>query len=139
MTQSKLLWKVIGLEILVIFWFLVNGAYVSMTHPTTHYLQFLGIVALTKSVAQEYGHQNIRINSFCPGAFRTPMLEERFSDLSSEEKAKLNESYQKLNALGRIGDPLEAAKAVKWLLSDDASFVTGQNIIVDGGIGFRFE
>ncbi|MED3935948.1 SDR family NAD(P)-dependent oxidoreductase [Priestia megaterium] len=98
-----------------------------------------GVIALTKSVAQEYGHQNIRINSFCPGAFRTPMLEERFSNLSSEEKAKLNESYQKLNALGRIGDPIEAAKAVKWLLSDDASFVTGQNIIVDGGIGFRFE
>ncbi|WP_394548128.1 SDR family NAD(P)-dependent oxidoreductase [Priestia aryabhattai] len=98
-----------------------------------------GVIALTKSVAQEYGHQNIRINSLCPGAFRTPMLEERFSDLSSEEKVKLNESYQKLNALGRIGDPLEAAKAVKWLLSDDASFVTGQNIIVDGGIGFRFE
>ena len=62
-----------------------------------------------------------------------------FSNLSEDEKAKLNESYQKLNALGRIGDPLEAAKAVKWLLSDDASFVTGQNIIVDGGIGFRFE
>lgn len=41
--------------------------------------------------------------------------------------------------LGRIGDPLEATKAVKWLLSDDASFVTAQNIIVDGGIGFRFE
>ncbi|MEH7609265.1 SDR family NAD(P)-dependent oxidoreductase [Priestia megaterium] len=97
-----------------------------------------GVIALTKSVAQEYGHQHIRINSFCPGAFR-PMLEERFSALSSEEKAKLNESYQKLNALGRIGEPLEAAKAVKWLLSDDASFVTGQNIIVDGGIGFTFE
>lgn len=98
-----------------------------------------GIIALTKSVAQEYGHQNIRINSLCPGAFRTSMLEEKFSTLSSEEKLKLNESYQKLNALGRIGDPFEAAKAVKWLLSDDASFVTGQNIIVDGGIGFRFE
>lgn len=98
-----------------------------------------GVIALTKSVAQEYGHKNIRINSLCPGAFRTSMLEEKFSTLSSEEKLKLNESYQKLNALGRIGDPFEAAKAVKWLLSDDASFVTGQNIIVDGGIGFRFE
>ncbi|MBD8843938.1 CPBP family intramembrane glutamic endopeptidase [Priestia megaterium] len=51
MTKSKLLWKVIGLEILVIFWFLVNGAYVSMTHPTTHYLQFLGIVPLAIGIA----------------------------------------------------------------------------------------
>ncbi|MFQ6386201.1 lysostaphin resistance A-like protein [Priestia aryabhattai] len=46
MIKSKLLWKVIGLEILVIFWFVVNGAYVSMTHPATHYLQFLGIFPL---------------------------------------------------------------------------------------------
>jgi len=98
-----------------------------------------GVIALTKSVAQEYGHQNIRINSLCPGAFHTSMLEEKFSTLSPEEKVKLNQSYQRLNALGRIGDPFEAAKAVKWLLSDDASFVTGQNIIVDGGIGFKIE
>lgn len=97
-----------------------------------------GVIALTKSVAQEYGHQNIRINSLCPGAFRTSMLEEKFSTLSPEEKVKLDESYKSLNALGRIGDPYEAAKTVKWLLSDDASFVTGQNIIVDGGIGFKF-
>jgi len=51
MIKSKLLWKVIGLEILVIFWFVVNGAYVSMTHPTTHYLQFLGIVPLAIGIA----------------------------------------------------------------------------------------
>ncbi len=69
------------------------------------------------SCSRIWPSKNIRINSLCPGAFRTPMLEERFSNLSSDEKVKLNESYQKLNALGRIGDPLEAAKAVKWLLS----------------------
>lgn len=51
MIKSKLLWKVIGLEILVIFWFVVNGAYVSMTHPTAHYLQFLGIVPLAIGIA----------------------------------------------------------------------------------------
>ena len=51
MIKSKLLWKVSGLEILVIFWFVVNGAYVSMTHPTTHYLQFLGIVPLAIGIA----------------------------------------------------------------------------------------
>ncbi|MEI2443049.1 CPBP family intramembrane glutamic endopeptidase [Priestia megaterium] len=51
MIKSKLLWKVIALEILVIFWFVVNGAYVSMTHPTTHYLQFLGIVPLAIGIA----------------------------------------------------------------------------------------
>ena len=51
MIKSKLLWKVIGLEILVIFWFVVNGAYVSMTHPTTHYLQFLGIFPLAIGIA----------------------------------------------------------------------------------------
>ncbi|RDZ13381.1 CPBP family intramembrane metalloprotease [Priestia megaterium] len=51
MIKSKLLWKVIGLEILVIFWFVVNGAYMSMTHPTTHYLQFLGIIPLAIGIA----------------------------------------------------------------------------------------
>ena len=51
MIKSKLLWKVIGLEILVIFWFVVNGAYVSMTHPTKHYLQFLGIFHLAIGIA----------------------------------------------------------------------------------------
>ncbi|MEK4719141.1 CPBP family intramembrane glutamic endopeptidase [Priestia sp. FSL W8-0524] len=51
MIKSKLLWKVIGLEILVIFWFVVNGAYVSMTHPTAHYLQFLGVVPLAIGIA----------------------------------------------------------------------------------------
>lgn len=51
MMKSKLLWKVIGLEILVIFWFVVNGAYVSVTHPAAHYLQFLGIVPLAIGIA----------------------------------------------------------------------------------------
>ncbi|MFC3884088.1 SDR family NAD(P)-dependent oxidoreductase [Bacillus songklensis] len=98
-----------------------------------------GVIALTKSVAQEYGPYSIRVNSLCPGAFRTPMLEKKFSSLSAEEAEQLNQMYKKINAMGRVGEPEEAAKAVKWLLSDDASFVTGQNVIVDGGIGFRFE
>jgi NAD(P)-dependent dehydrogenase (short-subunit alcohol dehydrogenase family) len=87
-----------------------------------------GVIALSKSIAQEYGRDGIRVNSFCPGAFMTPML--------PEEKKALENKYKGFNALGRIGDTREAASIVAWLFSEDSSYVTGQNIIADGGICF---
>ena len=95
-----------------------------------------GVIALSKSIAQEYGRHGIRVNSFCPGAFMTPMLASHFEGLSPEEKTVLENTYKASNALGRIGDPREAASVVAWLFSEESSYVTGQNIIADGGMCF---
>jgi len=95
-----------------------------------------GVIALSKSIAQEYGRSGIRVNSFCPGAFMTPMLTSHFEGLSPEEKKAKENTYKDFNALGRIGDTREAASIVSWLFSEDSSYVTGQNIIADGGTRF---
>jgi len=95
-----------------------------------------GVIALTKSIAQEYGRDGIRVNSFCPGAFMTPMLASHFEGLSPEEKKAKENHFKGFNALGRIGDTREAASIVAWLFSKESSYVTGQNIVADGGICF---
>jgi NAD(P)-dependent dehydrogenase (short-subunit alcohol dehydrogenase family) len=64
------------------------------------------------------------------------MLASHFEGLSPEEKKALENKYKDFNALGRIGDTREAASIVAWLFSEDSSYVTGQNIIADGGICF---
>ena len=64
------------------------------------------------------------------------MIDRKFDGLTAEEAKKLAERYNSLNALGRIGAAQEAAAAVTWLLSNEASYITGQNIIVDGGVSF---
>ncbi|MFD1335793.1 SDR family NAD(P)-dependent oxidoreductase [Oceanobacillus iheyensis] len=95
-----------------------------------------GVNALTRAVAQEYGTYGIRVNTLTPGAIRTPMIESKFRDLPKEQASLLEEKYKNLNAIGRIGNPEEAAAAVSWLLSGEARYITGQNIIVDGGVSF---
>jgi NAD(P)-dependent dehydrogenase (short-subunit alcohol dehydrogenase family) len=95
-----------------------------------------GVNALSKSIAQEYGRDGIRVNSFCPGAFMTPMLASHFEGFSPEEKEAKENAYKSSNALGRIGDPREAASIVAWLFSNESSYITGQNIIADGGMSF---
>jgi NAD(P)-dependent dehydrogenase (short-subunit alcohol dehydrogenase family) len=96
-----------------------------------------GVLALTKSAAQEYGQLGIRVNALVAGVFRTPMLELAFEKVSGgdpEAKQTVEEKYRQLTAVGRIGRPEEAAEAVVWLCSDAASYVTGHSMIVDGGM-----
>ncbi len=88
-----------------------------------------GIVQLTKTAALEYATQNIRINCICPGAIWTPMLE-RFTGGNEEARKQMEAS----EPVGRIGKPEEIAQAALFLASDDASFVTGVPLPVDGGI-----
>ncbi len=95
-----------------------------------------GVIALSKSIAQEYGNLGIRVNTVSPGAIRTPLLEKKFENVPKEEALLLENKYRELNALGKIGSPDEAAEVVLWLLSNKSSYVTGQNIIADGGISF---
>ena len=96
-----------------------------------------GILGLTKSAALEYSRENIRINALVAGAFRTPMLDgaiELFSKGNPAVREKIEDRYKQLTALGRVGNPEEAAEAALWLCSDAASYVTGNSMIVDGGL-----
>lgn len=94
-----------------------NGAYTAAKH---------GVVGLTKNAAAEYGAQGLRINSVGPGYITTPLLE---SSLDSETLDGLKAKHP----LGRLGPAEEVAKVVNFLLSDDASFVTGAYYLIDGG------
>lgn len=96
-----------------------------------------GVLALTKSAAQEYGHQGIRVNALVAGGFRTPMLErvfERSSGGDAEVAAAVEGQLSEMVPLKRIGRPEEAAEAAVWLCSEAASYVTGHSMIVDGGL-----
>jgi NAD(P)-dependent dehydrogenase (short-subunit alcohol dehydrogenase family) len=87
------------------------------------------VVGLTKNAAVEYGPMGIRVNAVCPGIIRTPMLLAGF-----EPTPEALEAFGRVHALKRIGEPEEVARLVLFLASDDASFITGQAIAIDGGM-----
>jgi NAD(P)-dependent dehydrogenase (short-subunit alcohol dehydrogenase family) len=87
-----------------------------------------GVVGLSKSAAVDYGPQGIRVNAICPGFIRTPLLE---SFVGTDDAPY--EGMAALTPLRRVGTPEDAAEAAVWLCSEEASFVTGQAITIDGG------
>lgn len=96
-----------------------------------------GILALTKSAAQEYAADNIRVNALVAGGFDTEMLQSAISQAVGGDKAKAEEAlkgYAATVPAGRVGRPEEAAQAALWLCRDASSYVTGQSLIVDGGL-----
>ncbi|WML60250.1 glucose 1-dehydrogenase [Neobacillus sp. PS2-9] len=86
-----------------------------------------GVVVLTKNAALEYGKYNIRVNAIAPGVIDTKIIE---NWKQNERKWPI---ISRANALGRIGTPEEVANAVLFLASDEASFITGTTLSVDGG------
>lgn len=87
-----------------------------------------GVVGLTKTTALEYAKLGIRVNAVCPGVIQTPMID-RLTGKTKEAIAQ----FTGLEPMGRFGLPEEIANAVVWMCSDEASFVTGHAMTVDGG------
>lgn len=85
-----------------------------------------GIEQFTKVAAVELGPHNIRVNCVAPGSVEIERTKEESGDYAG--------TWSKLTPLGRIGLPADIARVVRWALSDDAAFVTGQTIYVDGGL-----
>ncbi len=93
-----------------------------------------GLIGLTRSLALEVGRDGIRVNALSPGYVETALVTEFFS----RADASLRDKVLAVHPLGRIGAPREIANCAIFLLSDEASFVTGANWRVDGGLGARF-
>ena len=88
-----------------------------------------GVIGLTMSAAASYAARNIRVNCVAPGLVETPLT----ARITGNEAAL--KSSQAMHALGRIGRPEDIASAIAWLLDPENSWVTGQTIGVDGGLG----
>lgn len=96
-----------------------SPAYVASKH---------GVIGLTKTAALEYAKEGIRINAVCPGIIDTPMI-----DRITKNNKETEKQFAKMEPVGRFGSPEEIANAVIWMCSDEASFVTGHPMVIDGG------
>ena len=91
-----------------------------------------GVIALTKALAIEYAQAGIRVNAICPGAVRTPMVEDNQERLPDPEAARRANAAH--HPVGRIAEPEEIAEAVAYLVSASSTFITGSCLTIDGGL-----
>ena len=110
----------------------VNGFFVEPT-CAGYCATKAGIIGLTKAMAIDHGHEGVRVNCICPGYIDAGLAEGYFQ--SQADPARAREEAGKLHALWRIGKPEEVGKVAVFLASEDASFVTGTSMVVDGGFG----
>lgn len=108
---------------------IINLAAIQANLPVATYLPYVsskgGILSLTRALAVELGPYGIRVNALSPGAIETPSTKSALDELASEKKAP--------TLLGRMGSASEVANAAVFLAGEDSSFITGINLVVDGG------
>ena len=86
-----------------------------------------GLIGFTKALAKELGNRGVRVNAVAPGYITT--------DITSGLSDEIRDFLLAATPLGRLGDPEDVARAVRFLCSDEASFITGEVLLVDGGLG----
>lgn len=91
-----------------------------------------GVIMLTKCMALDGADAGIRVNCVCPGFIQTPMIDGYFADQADPEESR--KAAADMHPLGRLGDPLDIADGFVYLASDDARWVTGTDLVVDGGL-----
>ena len=96
-----------------------------------------GLIQMTRNTAVDFSRGGIRVNCVCPGVIETPMT----AVLQEEESKTLRDQMLAQHLLDRFGQPEEVAAAIRFLASDEASFITGEALVVDGGFiaGRRYD
>jgi NAD(P)-dependent dehydrogenase (short-subunit alcohol dehydrogenase family) len=89
--------------------------------------------SVARTLVLEVGKDNIRVNTVSPGTIDTPMLRRDLAGMNTEQASEFLRSVQEANAIGKIGTAEQVAEVVHYLVSDHSSYVTGTDIIVDGG------
>jgi len=93
-----------------------------------------GVVSMTKTMALDHAKDNIRVNCVCPGSVQTPMLRYGADQFAPDNPEQAMETWGRNHPIGRLIQPHEVAKIVLFLVSDDASAITGAPYMVDGGL-----
>lgn len=96
-----------------------------------------GVVGLTRAASTEFRQTKVRVNAVLPGAIMTPMIEERLMSNPEYGKSTQFEAIRERHSVDRLGKPDDVAAAAKWLLSDEAEFINGVILPVDGGYTAR--
>lgn len=100
---------------------------------TAYALTKAAIVGLTKSLAVEYAQSGIRVNAICPGYVRTPMAESIARQSNPEDPESVLTEMAKAIPMRRLADPLEVGELAAFLASDESSYLTGTQNVIDGG------
>ena len=91
------------------------------------------VVTMSQNAAMEFGTAGVRVNAICPGAVATPLLAGN-PRASADDINRAGQGFESMTPIGHVADPSELASAALFLASDDSSFVTGQALVVDGGV-----
>ena len=111
---------------------ITTNAFMNYRHVQAYGTTKSALIQLTKSLAMDYAENNIRVNALAPGEILTPLWERHFNAHSNPAEAK--EAVRRKIPLGRIGTAEEVASCALFFASDDARYITGNILFVDGGL-----